>query len=96
MPKTRSETFIECKTYGHAWFESDAVMDNYPEGTFDALHLFCDRCKSERHDFFDRVGQLIRRRYWNPDGYKNAVDERPSRAALRLMLHGNPLPRGVK
>lgn len=93
--RARQVAFIECKTYGHSWDEYNPRNVPMDKGSFDRLTLRCTRCGSTRHDEFDRVGEVVRRNYVNPDGYKSAADEKPSRAALRLMLHGHST-RGVK
>jgi hypothetical protein len=94
MPKRRQHAFIECKTFGHAWDEYNPG-DGDLNGWFDRITLRCERCGSTRHDYHDNRGELGARKYWTPDGYKDAKDQKPSRAALRLMLHGHST-RGVK
>ena len=87
--------FIECKTYGHAWDEYNPREDP-PAGTFDRIALRCTRCGTTRHDHFDRNGEMVARKYSYPDGYRTAAEDKPSRAALRLMLTGHRVPRGVQ
>lgn len=89
MASKKTVEYIECKTYGHSWDEYNArYADAAPRGT-DRLTLRCTRCGTTRHDTFDKVtGEVETRKYVYPSGYKEAVGVKPSRAALRLMLHG--------
>lgn len=95
MARTNRVGFIGCKTYCHAWDEYNPREDP-PTGTFDRITLRCTRCTTTRHDEFDRNGDMVRRQYGYPDGYREAADSKPSRAALRLMLTGHRVPRGVQ
>lgn len=86
MPRKRTVAFIECKTLGHAWEEFNPHDDGDTRGWDSRLTLRCTRCTSTRIDYIDYVGELGDRKYWKPDGYADAKDEKPSRAALRLMM----------
>jgi len=48
--------------------------------------LLCTRCGMQRHDTIDSLGELSSRHYDQPDGYKLAADETPTRPQLRLDL----------
>lgn len=97
MPsRARTVSFIECKTYGHSWDEYNPSSNGLVD-SFDRLTLRCTRCATTRHDYLDRTGDVLHRSYTYPDGYKYAQEEyRPSRAVLRLLLHGHSVPRGVE
>lgn len=47
------------------------------------LYLRCTRCGMRRHDTFDILGNLQKRRYIPPPGYKLAKDEVPTLQELR-------------
>lgn len=92
--RTRSKQnylFIECRTYGHAWDEMSYDLPDdvrpVPEH-IDVLSLRCGRCTTRRYDWFNKIGDVVRRRYIYPNGYKRTRDETLPRAVLRLMLHG--------
>lgn len=76
--------FPHCRVLGHAWDEYNP-RDGGSRGV-QRLTLRCTRCTTTRHDELDRYGNVERRHYAYPDGYKTPSDERPSRAAMRLML----------
>lgn len=96
MARRSRVEFIECKTFGHAWDEYNPPAESLPDRTFDRIALRCTRCTTTRHDHFDKSGEMVARRYSYPDGYRTAADDKPSRAALRLMLTGHRVPRGVQ
>lgn len=84
--------FIECKTFGHAWDEYNPtdVPELQPGMYFDRITLRCTRCHTTRHDYLDRSGGVEYRNYTYTDGYRDTRDQpRPSRAVLRLLLHGH-------
>lgn len=79
--------FPHCRVLGHAWDDhmpSNTRVDL--DGWDSALVLRCTRCTTTRIDWLDYAGDVGRRRYDYPDGYKEAPELRPSRAAMRLML----------
>lgn len=84
MARRRSVGFAECKALGHAWDEYDP-RDAGGRARW-RLTLRCARCGTTRHDDLDHYGELEGRQYAYPDGYRDARDDKPSRAALRLML----------
>ena len=82
----RKADYIRCRTYGHAWYEFSPGQMARPLFGF-RLSLKCERCTTERHDLIDANGEVGSREYRYPDGYKDAfIDEKPTRAELRLML----------
>lgn len=85
MSTRRRVDFVECKTLGHQW---DIVPGNLSSlnGWDSALSLRCMRCEAERMDYLDYLGEVGERRYVYPEGYRDAKDIKPSRAAMRLML----------
>lgn len=90
---SKQVAFIECKTFGHAWDEYNPPADGLV-GAFDRITLRCTRCHCTRHDYLDRSGGLEYRVYTYADGYRDTKDSpRPSRAVLRLLLHGHTLPK---
>lgn len=86
MAHRNAVAFIECKTIGHAWEQHNPHDDGDLRGWDSRLTLRCDRCSSTRIDYIDYLGELGDRSYRKPDGYADAKDEKPSRAALRLMM----------
>lgn len=77
--------YAECKTLGHAWDEYNP-RDGGGGATRWRLTLRCSRCSTTRHDDLDARGEVVSRQYAYPDGYRDPVELKPSRAALRLML----------
>jgi hypothetical protein len=48
------------------------------------VHYQCQRCSTVRRDIIDRVnGRLLQRRYYHPQGYQTARDERPTTEEMR-------------
>jgi hypothetical protein len=88
VSRARTIAYLECKILGHAWDEYNPTVTD-GQASFDRLTLRCIRCATTRHDYFDRVGEIERRNYGYPDGYRDAKDMKPSRAAMRLMMHGH-------
>lgn len=82
--------FIQCKTFGHAWEPFTplkkwfALYKKYAH----YIHLRCVRCGCTRHDGLNIYGDVVYREYRHPDGYKDAKDEKPTRAELRLIVAG--------
>lgn len=80
----RSE-FLFCRTVLHAWEESVADDLEKP-GDGWRFSLKCMRCETRRHDVISyTTGELVRRTYDYPDGYK--LDETVTRSELRLEYH---------
>ena len=75
--------YYECRHLGHSW-DDIPVTRRPPFGVY--IWLRCDRCTTERHDILPSVrdGKLLSRKYYYPDGYKMARDERPSIEELRV------------
>ena len=99
MPsRARTVAFIECKTLGHSWDEYNPSVNGYDVRAYDRMTLRCTRCGTTRHTYMDRDGSWIgSHSYRHPDGYKTAKDEyKPSRAVMRLLMHGHSIPRGVE
>lgn len=89
MARTRLDLDIEfqkCRTWGHAWsdFIPGVGVRTAPWGQ--RFHLRCDRCRMERHDTFDLMGEVTYRRYIAPNGYAYVKDEKPSLQRLRRSL----------
>lgn len=75
---------VLCRGLGHAWDEYSNVT-SYFTGPGWHFTVRCIRCATERHDLIDtRTGELDRRKYKYPDGYKEV--ERTDRADLRLQM----------
>lgn len=66
-----SAEFADCRDIGHRWEEK---YSNWEENQLVRLCL-CDRCGSERYEFFSRTGRMISRRYNYSDGYLLADEE---------------------
>ena len=76
--------FYRCYTLGHAWTDYDDTGSVPIDGT--SLALRCERCGTGRRDVVDqRTGELIRRSYDYPMGYRYGTD-RPTRDDFRVML----------
>ena len=84
--RARSERFVRCRTYGHAWHEYDSSQWKPEFG--DALTLRCERCDTERRDSISRTsGELLARSYVYADEYRYGRDEEmPSRDEFRRLL----------
>lgn len=78
-----------CRTFGHAWFETDA--DSTPSFGY-YLWLQCERCDTIRMDTINIHGELGARSYRYPDGYKES--EKITRADYRLRVLNHRTPRG--
>jgi len=92
MGNRRSDPFVTCRVYGHAWFEvpDDAGWD--PRKMFNhRIVLRCERCGGSRYDGIDSRGEVGARYYVMPEGYSYARDETPTRSALRLAMLRRPL-----
>lgn len=78
--------FTDCKgPLRHAWDHHDGSgFGPAPFGT--PLHMMCMRCGTVRRDLINRFnGELLSRRYYYPEGYRDAQEERPSGDYLRLL-----------
>lgn len=82
---SRNHQFDECKgPWRHAWFDHDGSGFSRPEFGV-ALHVQCFRCGTVRRDVVSRIdGQLLSRRYYYPEGYRDAKADKPSTEQLRL------------
>lgn len=75
--------YVQCRTYGHAWFEQSASGLGKPERGYMWMLLACTRCTTEREDLVDdRTGDVFGRKYRYPDGYE--INETVVRSQLRL------------
>lgn len=82
------DQYIECRVGGkrHAWEDHDGTGFRRPQFGV-ALHLQCSRCGTVRRDIVDRFrGDLLQRRYYHPEGYEMAQDERPTTEQVRLAV----------
>lgn len=82
------DTYIACRTWGHAWFSADAE-GSWAQGwggTGNPVCLRCERCTAERRDVIDSLGEVIYRRYLHPENYKYRPYERPTIQDMRLAL----------
>jgi hypothetical protein len=82
----RRDQFLECRvgSLRHAWFDHDGSGFRAPPFGV-ANHYQCVRCGTVRRDIVDRVrGELLQRRYYHPQGYAQARDERPSTEEVRV------------
>jgi hypothetical protein len=79
--------YTTCYTLLHAW-ERHASMGapEWPDCTGGVLGLRCVRCGTERYDGLDQWGEVVRRKYEWPDGYRMTADEKPTRQELRLVI----------
>ena len=88
MPKAQrrptaqqAEDYVRCRSLGHSW---DAIPVTNPPAAGVALDLRCEHCGMLRRDILSRyTGQVLSRRYTQPDGYKDA--ELHSRSDWRAM-----------
>lgn len=82
MPNTRH---LQCRTYGHAWYETS---DAKPSDKGTPFALKCERCDTIRVDYIDeRDGSLAGRRYEYAEGYAKDPDDEPfTRDDFRLMI----------
>ncbi len=87
VPNTTPDSYIACRTYGHAWFEAP-VVGEWATGWQHAepVALKCERCDAERHDIVDRSGQVVRRKYVYPPNFRYPKAEKPSIQDMRLAL----------
>jgi hypothetical protein len=70
---------------GHSWFDYDDDGEVPMDGT--PLALRCDRCGTGRRDIIeDGTGELLRRSYDYPPGYRYGSGERPTRNDFRVGL----------
>ena len=79
------DQFFECRvgSLRHAWFDHDGSGFRAPPFGI-AVHYQCQRCTTVRRDIVDRIrGDLLSRRYYHPQGYQTARDERPSIEEMR-------------
>jgi hypothetical protein len=83
---TTDLSHVQCRTFGHAWYETDADKRSQI-GWY--LWLRCERCETVRMDTVDRHGNLSARSYRHPTGYK--WSEKVTRSELRVILHRRKL-----
>ena len=83
MPKETN--YEDCKgPYRHAWFDHDGSGFRKPPFGV-AFHIQCFRCGTIRRDIIaPHSGDLLQRRYYYPEGYKDSRDEKPSTEQLRM------------
>lgn len=81
MPSRNGSTpYLECRTLRHAW-DPTSTKVGY------TLSLLCVRCTTERHDEASQAtGELFRRRYIYPKGYRMAASDTPGMEDLRVEL----------
>lgn len=86
-----NEDFTTCRSFGHSWdIELDnEIIDVHSNGEYTItgarfIRIRCVRCLSERIDLWDSQGNLQRRRYVYPIGYKYI--ERQPRGDWRVLL----------
>lgn len=94
-PSRRLVSYVECKTYGHSWDEynpSDGDLDGWAY----RLTLRCTRCTTTRHDYLDKAGELGRRHYSYPDGYRDPKEQKRKRPEMRLLIVVTRRQRGKK
>lgn len=64
----READYTVCRTFGHSW---DHIGTDVTDRGDDVIGLRCTRCAMLRHDIVDdRTGDLIRRGYTPPAGYR--------------------------
>lgn len=82
------EAAIFCRGLGHAWDAFNPPVDRMPSVAKTLKMPFrCVRCGTERHDAIEFDGQLWRRKYVYPDGYKSTGLARPEvRLTMRRLI----------
>ena len=80
------ETLRKCRLRGHHMDEYNPREDYELGGWAGVLHWRCSTCGTERHDYVDENGEVGRRRYVWPDGYKVAMQDMPVKPELRLIV----------
>lgn len=80
-----TDTHLVCRTVGHSW-------DDNPAGEIKTIFswyiaLRCTRCTTERFDFLNNAGEVMRRQYRYADGYRRSRDDKsPTRLQVRVEL----------
>lgn len=74
--------YVKCRSWGHEWDDFIPIGRRRSWGI--TISLRCDRCTTERHDTIDQIGNLSKRQYVYPEGYKLSAIEKPTAEALRL------------
>lgn len=69
-----TDIHLICRTVGHSW-------DDHPTGQITTIFswyipLRCTRCTTERFDFLNNAGEVMRRQYRYADGYRRSRDEK--------------------
>lgn len=65
-----ADEFLKCRSLKHAWDDNPNFELNTAWPTNWIIPLRCVRCTSERFDFCDFQGALVKRRYRYADGYR--------------------------
>lgn len=83
------DSFIECKTFGHSWFVTDAptFARANEKGVKYEMDLECKRCRTRRTDRLNISGEVVGRSYKYADRYRDATGaEKPTRPEMRLLI----------
>jgi hypothetical protein len=89
----RVEAFIRCRTLGHSW-DPIPVTQRPQFGV--AYDLRCEHCLTYRRDIVSpHSGEVLRRWYQYPDGYRATRDLRMIRSEYRVQWLG-ALPKRMK
>lgn len=80
------DSFIECKTWGHAWDDYDSAST--PRTPFRYREVLrCTRCATVRTFYLDATGDVVSRSYKYSDGYRDAKGtDKPTRPEMRLLI----------
>lgn len=81
---------IQCKSIGHHWDRVPYSFDEQVPNRFDALQLHCLSCNSDRVDWLDSRGNLMRRKYHYSNQYHAALKRtRPEWRKLLLSVQNS-------
>ena len=77
------DSYLQCRTYGHAWHETKSPRPPESHGWW--LELRCSRCHTHRESFINgNTGESQGNRYKYPKHYE--LDEKVTRSQFRQVL----------
>ena len=81
MTTVKNYRYINCRSFGHSWKPTEITADT---GWGYGIEVECTVCKMHRLDTINSRGEVGKRRYMQPDGYRNP--DVPERTKYRKEL----------